>query len=52
MATIRLRTPVPGPRSQELMRRRADAVPRGIYQGTPLYMARAEGAVLEGVAVC
>ena len=30
-------------------RRRADAVPRGIYQGTPLYMARAEGAVLEDV---
>jgi 4-aminobutyrate aminotransferase/(S)-3-amino-2-methylpropionate transaminase len=49
MPTIRLRTPIPGPRSQELMRRRADAVPRGIYQGTPLYMARAEGAVLEDV---
>jgi 4-aminobutyrate aminotransferase/(S)-3-amino-2-methylpropionate transaminase len=49
MGAIQLRTAVPGPRSQELMRRRAEAVPRGIYLGTPVYMAKAEGAVLEDV---
>ena len=31
------------------MRRRAEAVPRGIYLGTPVYVAKAEGAVLEDV---
>lgn len=49
MATIHLRTPVPGPKSQELMRRREAAVPRGIYHATPIFAARAEGAVLEDV---
>lgn len=49
MGAIQLRTAIPGPRSQELMRRRAVAVPRGIYLGTPVYMAKAEGAVLEDV---
>lgn len=49
MATIQLRTAVPGPKSQELMRRREAAVPRGIYHATPIFVARAEGAVLEDV---
>src|SRR5437764_4255352 len=49
MGAIQLRTPVPGPRSQELMRRRAQAIPRGIYLGTPIYVAKAEGAVVEDV---
>jgi len=49
MATIRLRTEVPGPRSRELMRRRDDAVPRGVYHGTPIFVARAEGIVVEDV---
>jgi 4-aminobutyrate aminotransferase / (S)-3-amino-2-methylpropionate transaminase / 5-aminovalerate transaminase len=49
MATIKLRTSVPGPKSQELMRRREAAVPRGIYHATPIFAARAEGAVLEDV---
>jgi 4-aminobutyrate aminotransferase/(S)-3-amino-2-methylpropionate transaminase len=49
MATIQLRTAIPGPRSQELMRRRAEAVPRGIYLGTSVYVAKAEGAVIEDV---
>jgi 4-aminobutyrate aminotransferase/(S)-3-amino-2-methylpropionate transaminase len=47
--TIQLRTAVPGPRSQALGQRRAEAVPRGIYQSTPIYVARAEGAVIEDV---
>lgn len=49
MATIQLRTSIPGPKSQELMRRREAAVPRGIYHATPIFAARAEGAVLEDV---
>jgi 4-aminobutyrate aminotransferase/(S)-3-amino-2-methylpropionate transaminase len=49
MAAIQLRTQLPGPRSRELMLRRAAAVPRGSYQATPIFVARAEGAVLEDV---
>ena len=49
MGAIQLRTAVPGPRSRELMGRRTEAVPRGIYLGTPVYVAKAEGAVLEDV---
>jgi len=49
MATIQLRTAVPGPQSQNLMRRRDAAVPRGVYHAMPIFAARAEGAVLEDV---
>jgi 4-aminobutyrate aminotransferase/(S)-3-amino-2-methylpropionate transaminase len=49
MPTIQLRTPIPGPRSQEWMKRRVAAVPRGHQQATPIFVARAEGAVLEDV---
>jgi len=49
MPTIQLRTSVPGPKSQELMRRRERAVPRGIYHATPVFAARAQGAVVEDV---
>jgi 4-aminobutyrate aminotransferase / (S)-3-amino-2-methylpropionate transaminase / 5-aminovalerate transaminase len=49
MATIQLRTPVPGPKSQELMRRRAGAVARGVAHATPVFAARAEGAAIEDV---
>lgn len=49
MATIQLRTPIPGPKSQELMRRRIAAIPRGVYHATPIFTARAEGAVVEDV---
>jgi 4-aminobutyrate aminotransferase/(S)-3-amino-2-methylpropionate transaminase len=49
MPTIQLRTSVPGPKSQELMKRREAAVPRGIAHGTPIFAARAEDAVLEDV---
>jgi 4-aminobutyrate aminotransferase/(S)-3-amino-2-methylpropionate transaminase len=49
MATIQLRTPVPGPKSLELMRRRAGAVARGVAHATPVFAARAEGAVIEDV---
>jgi 4-aminobutyrate aminotransferase/(S)-3-amino-2-methylpropionate transaminase len=49
MPTIQLRTPIPGPKSQELMRRRNAAVPRGVAHATPIFAARAEGARLEDV---
>lgn len=49
MSTIQLRTPIPGPRSQELMKRRDAAVAQGLFHATPVFVARAEGAVIEDV---
>jgi 4-aminobutyrate aminotransferase / (S)-3-amino-2-methylpropionate transaminase / 5-aminovalerate transaminase len=49
MATIQLRTEIPGPKSRELMKRREGAVPRGAYHATPIFASRAEGAVIEDV---
>jgi len=49
MSTIQLRTSIPGPRSQALMRRRNAAVPKAAYHATPVFVARAEGAVVEDV---
>jgi 4-aminobutyrate aminotransferase/(S)-3-amino-2-methylpropionate transaminase len=49
MPTIQLRTPIPGPRSQEWLRRRQAAVPRGVGHATTIFAARAEGSVLEDV---
>ena len=49
MATIQLRTAVPGPKSKALNERRQKAIPRGLSHATPVYVARAEGAVLEDV---
>jgi 4-aminobutyrate aminotransferase / (S)-3-amino-2-methylpropionate transaminase / 5-aminovalerate transaminase len=49
MATIQLKTPIPGPKSRALAERRASAVPRGLSHATPVYVARAEGATLEDV---
>jgi len=49
MATIQIRTAIPGPRSQQLMQRRRNAVPRGVYHATPVFAAKAEGALVEDV---
>jgi len=49
MATIQLRTPIPGPRSQALMKRRQDAVAQGAFHATPVFVNKAEGAVVEDV---
>ena len=49
MPSIQLRTAIPGPRSQELMQRRTKAVPRGVFHSTPVFAARAEGALVEDV---
>ena len=49
MATILLHTEIPGPRSRALMDRRTAAVPRGVSNITPVFVARAEGAAIEDV---
>ena len=49
MATIQIRTEIPGPRSRALMARREAAIPRGPANATPIFAARAEGAVIEDV---
>src|SRR5437588_3530683 len=49
MATIQLRTSIPGPKSTTLADRRLRAVPRGLAHATPVYVAKAEDAVLEDV---
>src|SRR6202790_2664905 len=49
MSSIQLRTKIPGPRSRALMARREAAIPRGPYHSTPVFAARAEGAILEDV---
>ena len=49
MATIQLQTAIPGPKSKALAARRADAIPRGLSIGTPVYVAKAEDAWLEDV---
>ena len=49
MASIQLRTSIPGPRSKELMQRRNAAVAQGAFHVTPIFIDRAEGAVIEDV---
>src|ERR1700723_2281442 len=49
MSTIQLRTSIPGPRSQALMKRRDAAVVKGAFHATPVFVSRAEGAVVEDV---
>src|SRR2546421_662498 len=49
MATIQLRTHIPGPRSQDLMKRRNAADVQGAYHATPVFVAKAEGVVVEDV---
>ncbi len=49
MSTIQLRTPIPGPRSQALMKRRNAAVVQAAFHATPVFVAKAEGAVVEDV---
>ncbi|HET9801857.1 MAG TPA: 4-aminobutyrate--2-oxoglutarate transaminase [Candidatus Acidoferrum sp.] len=49
MGTIQIRTAIPGPKSKALMDRRNAAVARGPFHSTPVFVAKAEGAVLEDV---
>jgi 4-aminobutyrate aminotransferase/(S)-3-amino-2-methylpropionate transaminase len=47
--SINLVTEIPGPRSQELVRRREAAVLNGLYKATPLAIERAQGALVTDV---
>src|SRR5437588_1098125 len=49
MGTIQIKTAMPGPKSKALAKRRDRAVPRGLSQSTPVYVAKAEDAWLEDV---
>jgi 4-aminobutyrate aminotransferase / (S)-3-amino-2-methylpropionate transaminase / 5-aminovalerate transaminase len=49
MPAIELRTPIPGPRSRDLARRRNAAIARGVSPATPIFAAHAEGAIVEDV---
>jgi 4-aminobutyrate aminotransferase / (S)-3-amino-2-methylpropionate transaminase / 5-aminovalerate transaminase len=49
MSNIRLKTEIPGPNSRALTGRRLQAIPRGVYASTPLFVHNSEGAMLEDV---
>jgi 4-aminobutyrate aminotransferase/(S)-3-amino-2-methylpropionate transaminase len=47
MPAIRIQTELPGPKSKAWLDRRAAAIPRGVYAGTPIFIRSAEGATFE-----
>src|SRR6201996_2436333 len=49
MSNIRLKSEIPGPNARALMARRLEAIPRGVYASTPLFVRHAEGSILEDV---
>ena len=49
MTAIVLKTEIPGPKSQELLNRRATAVSAALYQSVPVAVARASGPLIEDV---
>ena len=49
MSAILVKTDIPGPRSKTLHSQREKAVPRGPFNVTSVYIARAEGALVEDV---
>jgi 4-aminobutyrate aminotransferase / (S)-3-amino-2-methylpropionate transaminase / 5-aminovalerate transaminase len=49
MTSIQIRTEIPGAKSRALMARREAAIPRGPSSATPVFAARADGAIIEDV---
>jgi len=49
MAYIQLKTPIPGPKSQELQARRAAAVSGALAQANPIAVKKAHGSLVEDV---
>src|SRR3954465_10090889 len=49
MSSIQFKTSIPGPKSIALAQRSSQAVPRGVAQLTPVFVHKAEGAVIEDV---
>lgn len=49
MASIKIVTDIPGPRSRAIMSRREAIVPRGVYTANPVAIESAHGAVVEDV---
>jgi len=47
--TIRLNTPIPGPKSQALLARRKIAVPQGPFNIAPIFVERGDGATVTDV---
>lgn len=47
--SIEIKSELPGPIARELLKRRADAVPRGPFNTVPTFAAKAEGALLTDV---
>lgn len=46
---IEIKTPIPGPAAQQLLKRREEHVPRGPFNTVPTFAAKAEGALLTDV---
>src|SRR5262245_27184795 len=49
MSAIQLQTPLPGPRSQEILARRQKAVSAALARATPVVAAHAHGATITDV---
>ncbi|MCF6412021.1 4-aminobutyrate--2-oxoglutarate transaminase [Pseudalkalibacillus salsuginis] len=46
---INLKTPLPGPKSQELIKRKEENVPRGPFNTSPAFIKQAEGAMITDI---
>ncbi len=45
----RLLTEIPGPKSRQLLERRVEAIPRGVFYTTPIFVEAASGAIIRDV---